>query len=64
MGDLLIAGLMDRALASADDRLENAVAVSFVEWFQPGLDQSWSFIDTWPNRLREEARRQRDWRPA
>jgi hypothetical protein len=37
--------LMDRALTSRDDRLENAVAVAFVEWFQPGLEQSWpSFL--------------------
>lgn len=38
------------------------VAVSFVEWFQPRREQLWSFIGTWPKRLREEAGRQAAWR--
>lgn len=41
------------------DYLRNAVAVSFVE----GCDERTDFVRTWPTALRDEAHRQRTWRP-
>jgi hypothetical protein len=51
--------VVDDGLAAGDDRLENAVAVSFVEdaaWWEPS---SVAFIATWPNGLANEVQRQR-----
>jgi hypothetical protein len=56
--------LIDRALVNGTEAVINAVAVSFVEdtgWWDPTME---SFIATWPKGLREEARRQQDWRPS
>ena len=52
---------LDWALREGDDDVENLVAVSFVE----NVDQRQhrGFIATWPDALRAEAKRQRDWRP-
>ena len=54
---------LDRALRGGDERVQNVVAVSFVEnvgvWDE-ALDE---FVASWPAALREEARSQRDWRP-
>lgn len=50
-------------LTDGDERVENAVAVSFVEdtcWWDPEMG---SFIAAWPSPLRAEANRQREWRP-
>ena len=59
-GDLLrrLPDLLDRALREGDERVENAVAVSFVEdagWWHPAMR---SFIDAWPDALQAEALRQ------
>jgi hypothetical protein len=50
-------------LTDGDERVENAVAVSFVEdtgWWD---DTMAPFIATWPEALKAEAQRQRAWRP-
>ena len=59
-GDLLrrLLDLLDRSLREGDERVENAVAVSFVEdagWWDPAMRP---FIDAWPAALRAEAQRQ------
>ena len=52
--------VLDAGLAEGDERVENAVAVSFVEdaawWDQP----SQAFIATWPAGLAHEVERQRN----
>lgn len=51
-------------LTDGNERVENAVAVSFVEdtgWWDDAMAP---FIAAWPEPLRAEARRQRDWRPG
>lgn len=49
---------LDQALREGDDYVENAVSVSFVETLGPWDPHLRSFIDTWPQKLREEALRQ------
>jgi hypothetical protein len=54
--DLLHRGLalVDRALQIGDEKLRNAVAVSFVEdsgWWEPSVR---AFIESWPSGLRAE----------
>lgn len=56
-------GLLDHALRAGTEEVNNAVAVSFVEdarWWDP---QAQPFIESWPDGLRAEAERQRNWRP-
>jgi hypothetical protein len=53
---------LELALLSDDDRLNNLVAVSFIENVGPYEKAMRRFIKSWPNGLREEAQRQRDWR--
>lgn len=50
--------VMETSLVDGDARVENAVAVSFVEdtgWWDPNMQP---FIATWPSRLRDEVDRQ------
>lgn len=50
-------------MREGDERVENAVAVSFVE-DTPLWDESrHAFIERWPPALSAEAERQRNWRP-
>lgn len=53
---------VDRAMSSGDAAVQNAVAVSFVEdwgwWDLPA-----AALDTWPETLRAEVARQRNWTP-
>lgn len=51
--------LLDQALGEGDERVRDAVAVSFVEastWYQPTKRE---YVATWPARLRAEAEAQR-----
>ena len=62
LSDRLIS-VFDSGLRLGDDEVENAVAVSFVEdtpWWDADRQ---TFIATWPAALREEAERQKNWRP-
>jgi hypothetical protein len=55
--------VFDTGLRVEDDEAENAVAVSFVEdtpWWDADRQ---AFIATWPAAVREEAERQKNWRP-
>ena len=55
--------LVDRALQTGDEKLRNAVAVSFVEdtgWWEPSMR---AFIESWPPGLRAELERQEKWLP-
>ena len=52
-------GVLDQALRNGDDRVENAVAVSFVETIGPWDPGVADFIATWPAGLRAQAERQR-----
>ncbi len=54
---------LDKALTDGDAEVQNLVAVSFVENTDPRDQASQLFISTWPEHLRAEAERQRDWRP-
>ena len=56
-----ILSIVDEGLRSSDERLENAVQVSFVE--NAGLfeAQAQPFIRAWPKSLRDEAARQVSW---
>lgn len=54
---------LDEALRHGDERTENLVAVSFVENVGPWDPEQATFIAEWPQALRDEATRQRDWRP-
>lgn len=57
--DRLLA-VVDAGLCRGDERVENAVAVSFVEdaaWWEPA---SGAFVATWPSGLAQEVERQRD----
>ena len=63
-GDLLqrLLSVLDAALRDGDERVENAVAVSFVEdtgWWEPEMQP---FMATWPNALQAEAEKQKNWR--
>lgn len=56
-------GFLDLALRSGDERVQNAVAVSFVEdtgWWDRAMVP---FMAAWPEGLRAEAERQRRWKP-
>jgi hypothetical protein len=58
-----IVSVFDEGLRTGDDSVENAVAVSFVEdtqWWDPARKK---FIKSWPRALRDEATRQKNWRP-
>ena len=55
----IVLTLMDSALADADEALDNAVAVSFVEdsaWWETGKEE---FLEAWPSTLTDELNRQR-----
>jgi hypothetical protein len=54
---------LSKAIQSSDMRVENLVAVSFVENVGPRDPSVAAFIESWPAPLRAEAPRQRDWRP-
>jgi hypothetical protein len=59
-----IVAVFDSGLREGDDRVENAVSVSFVEdtpWWDADRQ---AFIASWPPALRAEAERQRNWRPS
>ena len=51
--------LLEEALSRGDARLENAVAISFVEDSCPWHPRMGAFVDAWPGGLRREAERQR-----
>lgn len=54
--------VLDRSLAEGDEFVSNAVAVSFVEdtgWWDPEMS---GFMTAWPDGLKEEVERQRQWR--
>lgn len=55
---------MSSAFENGDDRVENAVAVSFVENVGALPDETPEFIASWPKSLIEERQRQLDWRPG
>ena len=55
--------LLEEAIRSSDELVENLVSVSFVESVGPWDDSKLDFIATWPVGLREEALRQRRWKP-
>ena len=59
--DALLA-VMDDALTHGDDDVVNAVQVSFVENLGPWDPAMRPFISSWPNVLRDEARRQTELR--
>lgn len=54
---------LDFALREGDSRVENLVAVSFVENVLPWSASTSAFIQSWPEGLCSEAERQRDWNP-
>ena len=56
--------LINRALVEGSEDIRNAVAVSIVEdtgWWDPAMQ---GFIESWPSQLKQEARRQKAWRPT
>ena len=55
---------LDAALREGDDAVQNLVGVSFVENVGPWDPNQADFIESWPDALRMEADRQRDWRPS
>jgi hypothetical protein len=54
---------LERALREGDEQVQNLVAVSFVENVGPREQAQRDFIAAWPDALRMEAERQRDWKP-
>ena len=50
-------------ITQGDERVENAVAVSFVEDTPLWNPDRSDFISSWPAPLQAEAERQRNWRP-
>jgi hypothetical protein len=54
---------LDRALREGDEQVRNLVAVPFVENVGPWDKARRGFIAEWPDALRTEAERQRDWKP-
>jgi hypothetical protein len=54
---------LEHALTTGDARVKNLVAVSFVENVGPWDPEKARFIKKWPPALREEAKRQKDWKP-
>ncbi len=57
-------GLLEQALVTGDDRVDNAVSLSFVEdssWWEPQVQP---FIATWPPALTAEVERRRASRPG
>lgn len=57
-----IAGVYERGITEGDERVENAAAVSFVEDTPIWEPARSAFIQSWPEALRAEAERQRNWR--
>ena len=55
---------LELALLEGDDGVQNLVAVSFVENVGPWDKSQESFIESWPEALRLEARTQREWTPG
>lgn len=55
---------LDISLRDGDHSVQNLVAVSFVENVGPWDPSQAQFIESWPDALRLEAERQRDWRPS
>jgi len=55
---------LDEALTNGDARIENAVALSFVENFQWWIPGKEGFLETWPEGLRAELEQQRNWKPS
>jgi len=55
-----VLAVVDVAHRLGDDRLQNAVAVSFVEHFGAWPGETDEFLATWPSPLREELERQRN----
>jgi hypothetical protein len=53
--------VLDRALREGDDHVVNLVQVSFVENLPPWSDAIPAMITAWPESLRSEVERQRDW---
>jgi hypothetical protein len=53
---------LDHALKEGDELVQNLVAVSFVENVGPWDAEMAGFIASWPDALRSEATRQREWR--
>jgi hypothetical protein len=56
--------ILDEALREGDDQVQNLVAVSFVENVGPWDPTQREFTESWPDALRDEARRQHDWKPG
>jgi len=54
---------LERALREGDEAVQNVVEVSFVENVGPWDRAQRRFIASWPDTLRTEAERQRDWKP-
>lgn len=53
---------LDAALREGDEMVQDLVGVGFVENLEPWTTTVDEFASTWPNGLREELQRQRDWR--
>lgn len=54
---------MSSAFETADDDVDNAIAVSFVEHIGAWPEETPDFIASWPEPLLVELDRQRQWRP-
>ncbi len=63
-GDLVrrVLTFLDSALRDGDDKVQNLVEVSFIENVGPWDEAQKRFIASWPDALRAEADRLRDWR--
>lgn len=57
-----IADVYGRGITEGDERVENAAAVSFVEDTPVWDPARTAFIKSWPEPLRAEVERQRNWR--
>jgi hypothetical protein len=55
---------LDEALREGDEMMQNLVQVSFVENVGPFSGDAAAFVATWPTSLRQEAERQRGWKPG
>jgi hypothetical protein len=54
---------LEHVLIAGDEKIKNLVAASFVENVGPWDPEKEQFIRQWPTALREEAKRQKDWKP-
>jgi hypothetical protein len=55
---------LDQAMRDGDDQVVNLVQVSFVENIGPWNDDIAAFVESWPEPLKREVERQRNWKPG